>query len=144
MKKILTYLFILICLFSYSFAYTPTNYDTNLLNSFYKTVDKIFIINKEKVLNLNKNISILKQGLIKDDRTYYILSEIENHINWLTVQKDNEEINETNESNKYPCWIKRYCYEMNSCEEVKYYFYNCWLNRLDGDWDWIPCEELCE
>lgn len=41
------------------------------------------------------------------------------------------------------CGSKRYCKEMTSCEEAKFYLTKCGLSRLDGDGDGIPCESLC-
>lgn len=38
---------------------------------------------------------------------------------------------------------KRYCKEMRSCEEAKYYLNQCGLSRLDRDKDGIPCESIC-
>ena len=42
------------------------------------------------------------------------------------------------------CGTKRFCREMVSCEEAKFYLHNCALTRLDGDNDGIPCESLCK
>lgn len=42
------------------------------------------------------------------------------------------------------CANKRYCKEMASCDEAKYYLTQCGLSRLDGDGDGIPCEKLCQ
>ena len=42
------------------------------------------------------------------------------------------------------CWTKKYCTEMDSCEEAKFYLSSCGLSRLDKDKDWIPCESLCK
>ena len=44
----------------------------------------------------------------------------------------------------YDCGSKRYCKEMSSCEEAKYYLEHCGLTRLDGDGDGVPCESLCK
>ncbi|MEK6482018.1 thermonuclease family protein [Catalinimonas sp. 4WD22] len=44
----------------------------------------------------------------------------------------------------YDCGAKRYCKEMTSCEEAKYYLEHCGLTRLDGDKDGVPCESLCQ
>ncbi len=44
----------------------------------------------------------------------------------------------------YDCGSKRYCSEMKSCEEAKYYLEHCGLTRLDGDRDGVPCESLCK
>lgn len=43
----------------------------------------------------------------------------------------------------FSCGSKRYCREMTSCEEAKFYFEQCGLTRLDPDNDGIPCERVC-
>ena len=43
----------------------------------------------------------------------------------------------------YTCGEKKYCSEMNSCEEAYFYYKHCGLTYLDGDGDGIPCENLC-
>ena len=42
------------------------------------------------------------------------------------------------------CGSKRYCKEMTSCEEARFYLNECGLSRLDRDNDSIPCESLCK
>jgi endonuclease YncB( thermonuclease family) len=42
------------------------------------------------------------------------------------------------------CGTKRYCKEMTSCDEAKYYLTRCGLSLLDGDGDGVPCEVLCK
>jgi len=41
------------------------------------------------------------------------------------------------------CGSKRYCREMASCEEARFYLERCGLTTLDGDGDGVPCEALC-
>lgn len=41
------------------------------------------------------------------------------------------------------CGAKRYCREMSSCEEARFFLTRCGLARLDGDGDGVPCESLC-
>nr|WP_245818458.1 thermonuclease family protein [Roseomonas rosea] len=41
------------------------------------------------------------------------------------------------------CGAKRYCREMTSCAEARFYLSHCGLSRLDGDRDGVPCESLC-
>jgi endonuclease YncB( thermonuclease family) len=41
------------------------------------------------------------------------------------------------------CGAKRYCKEMRTCEEARFYLTQCGLERLDGDGDGTPCEKLC-
>jgi hypothetical protein len=44
----------------------------------------------------------------------------------------------------FSCSIqKKYCTEMKSCDEAKFYLNSCWLINLDADKDWFPCESLC-
>lgn len=47
------------------------------------------------------------------------------------------------EGQTFTCGTKRYCRELASCEEARYYLRECGLARLDGDGDGIPCETLC-
>jgi len=51
---------------------------------------------------------------------------------------------QTNQSaGKSSCGSKRYCKEMASCDEAKFYLSQCGLSHLDKDSDGIPCEKLC-
>jgi hypothetical protein len=43
----------------------------------------------------------------------------------------------------HQCDAKRYCNEMASCEEARFYLTQCGLTRLDSDGDGVPCEALC-
>ena len=36
-----------------------------------------------------------------------------------------------------------YCKDIKTCAEAKFYLKNCWMYKLDRDWDWVPCENLC-
>ena len=49
-----------------------------------------------------------------------------------------------NIKNSSKCGQKKYCSQMTSCEEAKYYLNVCGLKRLDRDGDGIPCESLCK
>lgn len=46
-------------------------------------------------------------------------------------------------SSGFTCAGKRFCREMTSCEEAKYYLTRCGVRSLDGDSDGVPCERLC-
>ncbi len=46
-------------------------------------------------------------------------------------------------SGGYTCAGKRYCREMTSCEEAKFYLTQCGVATLDGNRDGVPCETLC-
>jgi endonuclease YncB( thermonuclease family) len=43
----------------------------------------------------------------------------------------------------FTCGAKRYCREMTTCAEARFYWSQCGLTRFDGDHDGIPCERLC-
>ena len=60
------------------------------------------------------------------------------------TDKNNSNTDEENSSEEYQCWTKRYCTQMNSCEEARYFLNTCGLDRLDSDNDWIPCEAICK
>ena len=44
----------------------------------------------------------------------------------------------------FTCAGKRYCREMTSCEEAKFYLMSCGVRSLDGNHDSVPCETLCK
>ena len=46
-------------------------------------------------------------------------------------------------SGGFSCGGKRYCREMASCEEAKFYLTQCGVSSLDGNKDGVPCEKLC-
>jgi len=42
------------------------------------------------------------------------------------------------------CPSRRYCSQIGSCEEARFYLANCsWGWRLDADSDGVPCESIC-
>lgn len=43
----------------------------------------------------------------------------------------------------FRCAGKRYCREMKSCAEARFYLEHCGLDRIDGDGDGVPCSSLC-
>ncbi len=49
-----------------------------------------------------------------------------------------------NSSAGWRCGAKRYCGQMSSCEEARFFAFNCSVRSLDGDGDGIPCERLCK
>ena len=46
-------------------------------------------------------------------------------------------------SGGFTCAGKRYCREMTSCEEAKFYLMQCGVSSLDGNHDGVPCAKLC-
>lgn len=43
----------------------------------------------------------------------------------------------------YQCGSKRYCKQMASCAEARFYLNTCGVRTIDGDGDGTPCEPLC-
>jgi hypothetical protein len=43
----------------------------------------------------------------------------------------------------FACGDKRFCSEMASCAEARFYLDHCGLTRIDGDGDGVPCASLC-
>ncbi len=44
----------------------------------------------------------------------------------------------------YSCSPRRYCKQISSCEEARWYLNNCsWGGKLDRDGDGVPCEGTC-
>lgn len=44
----------------------------------------------------------------------------------------------------YSCQPRRYCSQISSCDEARWYLNNCsWGSKLDRDGDGIPCEGIC-
>ncbi|TFW71497.1 nuclease [Methylotenera oryzisoli] len=48
-----------------------------------------------------------------------------------------------NSAEGFSCGSKRYCRQMVSCEEARFYLKQCGLHKLDKDGDGVPCEVLC-
>ena len=42
-----------------------------------------------------------------------------------------------------PCGKKRYCSQMVTCDEARFYFTQCRIKTLDKNGDGVPCENLC-
>ncbi|MER9910888.1 excalibur calcium-binding domain-containing protein [Mesorhizobium sp. M0050] len=48
------------------------------------------------------------------------------------------------QSGDYSCEPRRYCSQINSCDEAQWYLHNCsWGPKLDRDSDGVACETLC-
>lgn len=49
------------------------------------------------------------------------------------------------ESPAASCPSRRYCRQISSCQEARYYLANCsWGPLLDADSDGVPCESICQ
>lgn len=57
------------------------------------------------------------------------------------VQLKQAKPQETTTNSIYQCDGRKYCSQMTSCEEAKFFIRNCEDTRMDGDGDGTPCEE---
>jgi len=89
-----------------------------------------------------KNASQNNLGLWSSTACNWVRSQV---WNTSTVKKIDTVISPSLTQNSwYTCWSKKYCKQMTDCDEAEFYLKNCGLTRLDGDWDWVPCESLCK
>lgn len=51
--------------------------------------------------------------------------------------------NNARSTGSFVCGSKKYCREMASCDEAKFYLTQCGLRTIDGNHDGVPCEKLC-
>ena len=51
-----------------------------------------------------------------------------------------EEESDNQENENYQCDGRKYCSQMNSCEEATFFINNCPNTKMDGDHDGVPCE----
>lgn len=96
----------------------------------------------------DKTLSTLEQQAKESQRGLWDLPKSQQTPPWewrhtgVKAEKQTQSTSQTSQS--FDCGTKRYCKEMTSCEEAKYYLEHCGLTRLDGDKDGIPCESLCQ
>lgn len=100
-----------------------------------------------------KDESLLKKEAIakSEKRGLWALPEAQQTPPWEWRKGSQQEIHQTIQSNNRSaasrtdtsCGSKRYCKQMSSCAEAKFYLNNCGLSRLDGDGDGVPCESIC-
>ncbi|MDK4689679.1 thermonuclease family protein [Kingella negevensis] len=46
-------------------------------------------------------------------------------------------------NSRFSCDGRRFCKQMTSCAEARFYLTQCGVSRLDKDGDGVPCENLC-
>lgn len=66
---------------------------------------------------------------------------------WRRGRKSSTPVNnkgEKSQSQEFSCEGKKYCSQMVSCDEARFYLEHCGVKTLDGDKDGVPCESLCQ
>ena len=75
------------------------------------------------------------------------INEAKELIDWTKIYTPGKSYYDPNDESYldmgFDCNKRKYCSYMNSCNEVKYFFYVCWAKTFDRDKDWIPCESIC-
>ena len=51
--------------------------------------------------------------------------------------------NKAKSAGTFICGSKKYCREMTSCDEAKFYLTQCGVKTIDGNHDGVPCEKIC-
>ena len=90
----------------------------------------------EFLLALEKEARAAGSGL-------WALSEAENVPPWEWRKSRRRQPQPETKGKAFTCGTKRYCKEMQSCEEARYFLTECGRSRLDGDGDGVPCETIC-
>jgi len=93
------------------------------------------------------------QALAKSAKVGLWTGEFEAPWDWRAGHSDNPKpstnrkfnlISQGKIAQSYSCQPRRYCSQISSCEEARWYLSNCsWGGKLDRDSDGIPCEGLC-
>ena len=55
--------------------------------------------------------------------------------------EENKEYNNSSSEIYYECDSRKYCSQMRSCKEAKFFLEYCADPKMDGDNDGIPCEK---
>ena len=90
----------------------------------------------ESLFALEDEARAAKRGL-------WALSEADNMPPWDWRRARRNPPKSKSTGKPFTCGTKRYCKEMQSCEEARFYLMQCSLTRLDGDKDGVPCEAVC-
>jgi endonuclease YncB( thermonuclease family) len=81
MKKILSIILLLVFTLGSTFAYNPTKKDLTTITTFNTVLDNLYKNNPEKVYNFHNQVNILLPRIKNDDRTKYVLTEVNNYLN---------------------------------------------------------------
>lgn len=91
-----------------------------------------------RLLELEAQARRLRRGL-------WALPEFERMApwDWRRLQQGQRAAQPKAEATPAACGPKRYCRQMSSCEEARFYLRHCGAGSLDGNGDGVPCEALC-
>ncbi|GFN46783.1 thermonuclease family protein [Candidatus Regiella insecticola] len=101
------------------------------------------------VANVYVSDNWINAELVKTETAWMYRKYTKNKI-LLQIEKESQEKKSskkteisTKKINNFDCKSKKYCKEMSSCEEARFYLNQCGMSRLDRYKDGIPCENLC-
>lgn len=87
-KNILILLWLLSCLVSSTYAYSPTSGDLNTLSQLKTTLNQIISGNNKDTRDFDQQIKTLLPQVTSDERISYLLNELHNHLyNQFTLEK---------------------------------------------------------
>ncbi|MFA5119448.1 MAG: thermonuclease family protein [Candidatus Omnitrophota bacterium] len=100
-------------------------------------------LHDQSLLQVENEARLAKVGLWSDSNPVPPWEYRHNKKNRSVTNKVTPKAEPTNMPVNFSCGSKRYCKQMTTCDEAKFYLTQCSLSRLDGDDDGIPCENIC-
>lgn len=138
MRKIILFLLVSLLSIWITFWYTPTKTDQKLLDNIYEEVDKIYKTSPKKIEKLRYRIQKVRIIYQKNDRVFYVLTKLNNHLklllkNWIEESKKEEK--------KEVIKIITKKKEEETIGEFDY-TYEVWPNRKYTDLSKVPWEDI--
>ena len=88
-----------------------------------------------------KKSGIVNQIIFLAIISFLIIGAYKTYPNWSSKVVDSIPVNFIKEDfTGFRCKGKRYCSQMTSCKEARFYLKNCPNVKIDGDHDGVPCE----
>lgn len=118
----------------------------NIRQSMGKDTKVVAKASKDSKLRILEALGTWYKVQLDDGTIGYASSE---YIQVLSEKSETDMSNRNNdvlsepESESLQCGGKRYCSQMTSCAEARFYLNTCGLKKLDRDGDGIPCENVC-
>lgn len=158
MKKSIVIVTLMMCLVTFTFAYTPTDMDQAIIDGFTDKIEKI--IDKKWESKRKWLVAVVKSIAWQwktNPQMKFILNKISDNLSGEeTVVLGTNNKKETTkilqdkkwttytDASGFSCGAKKYCKHMTSCTEASYYYNVCGLKNLDRDGDGIYCENVCK
>lgn len=101
-------------------------------------------VRDQEYIRLEEQARRASRGLWSEPNPIYP-SEYRNGRTAGTVSQQVQPAREPSRNNqgRFTCGGKRFCRQMTSCAEARFYLTQCGVRRLDRDGDGRPCESIC-